>query len=102
MDESTTTTTATVGTLAPEIAAIDESEPSTDDIQEEDEIPPEVEVIQTEPPQQKKKKKAKIQDVPEDDSVDDDFVLQLDVSCVSGSPVAAPAVDDAYVLKYAR
>lgn len=83
--------------------AVDELEQTANvDEAEENEIPPDVEVIQTEPPQQKKKKKAKFQDVPEDDSVDEDFAVQLDVSCVSESPIAAPAIDDAFVLKYAR
>lgn len=59
------------------------------------------EPTQTEATQQKKKKK-KVQDVPEDNSVDDEFAQLLDVSCVSDSPIAAPAIDDAFVLKYAR
>lgn len=59
------------------------------------------ESTQTEGTQQKKKKK-KVQDVPEDNSVDDEFAQLLDVSCVSESPIAAPAIDDAFVLKYAR
>lgn len=53
-------------------------------------------------PQTQQKKKKKFQDVPEDNSIDVEFVLQLDLSCVSDSPVAAPTIADAFVLKYAR
>lgn len=69
--------------------------------QTEDDTENSVEPAQTEATHQTKKKK-KVQDVPEDNSVDDEFVQLLDVSCVSESPIAAPAIDDAFVLKYAR
>lgn len=57
---------------------------------------------QTEATQQKKRRKGKGQDVPEDTLVDNEYAQQLDVSCVGKSPVAAPSIDEAIVLKYAR
>lgn len=50
--------------------------------------------------QKKRRRKGKISDAQEDNNIDYEFASRLDMSCIEG--IAAPSVNDAYVLEYIR
>lgn len=51
---------------------------------------------------EQRRRRAKLQSIQEETQINGTFALELDLSCLIGTPIRAPSIDNAHVLKYNR
>lgn len=76
-------------------SATNEIETDGDNVAQESEVDA-TEVV----PQQKRRRKGKHYE--EDTTIDEAYASQLDLSCVGGTAISAPSIDNAIISKYSR